>query len=135
MTRLPATAGLDHRCFATRSYTSSGCHRTRRAAPTKIVAIAACFLGMYEVQVLDSYGNITYDDGQAAALYGQYPPLVCASRPPGVWQSYDIVFRRPRFDASGHVPSPAIVTGLHNGVLVQDHVMLVGPAANQSRLP
>ena len=93
------------------------------------------FMGMYEVQILDSYNNITYADGQAASLYGQYPPLVNASRPPGVWQSYDIVFRRPRFDASGHVQSPAIVTVLHNGVLVQDHVQLVGPTANQSRPP
>lgn len=93
------------------------------------------FMGMYEVQVLDSYNNITYADGQAASLYGQYPPLVNASRPPGVWQSYDIVFRRPRFDASGRVQSPAIVTVLHNGVLVQDHAQLVGPTANQSRPP
>ncbi len=93
------------------------------------------FMGMYEVQVLDSYDNVTYADGQAASVYGQYPPLVNASRPPGVWQSYDLIFRRPRFDASGHVQSPAIVTVLHNGVLVQDHVELVGPTANQSRPP
>src|SRR5215207_9473140 len=63
-------------------------------------------MGRYEVQVLDSYGNRTYPDGQAAALYGQRPPLVNASRPPGEWQSYDIVFRRPRFDAAGALLAP-----------------------------
>jgi hypothetical protein len=93
------------------------------------------FMGMYEVQVLDSYQNVTYPDGQAAAVYGQYPPLVNASRPPGEWQSYDIVFRAPRFDASGRVTAPARVTVLHNGVLVQDNVALIGPTANRARPP
>ena len=93
------------------------------------------FMGMYEVQVLDSWENVTYADGQAAALYGQYPPLVNASRKPGEWQSYDIVFRRPRFDASGKVTSPARVTVLHNGVLVQDNVELTGPTGHYSRPP
>ena len=92
-------------------------------------------MGRYEVQVLDSYANVTYADGQAAAIYGQYPPLVNASRPPGEWQSYDIVFRRPRFDASGRVVSPARFTVLHNGVLVHDDVALVGPTAHQRRPP
>lgn len=92
-------------------------------------------MGMYEVQVLDSYGNRTYPDGQAAALYGQYPPLVNASRPPGEWQQYDIVFRAPRFDASGAVTSPAHVTVLHNGVLVQDAVELTGPTGHHQRPP
>lgn len=91
--------------------------------------------GRYEVQVLDSYGNVTYADGQAAAVYGQYPPLVNASRPPGEWQSYDIVFHRPRFDAKGAVLAPARMTVIHNGVLVQDNVSLVGPTANQARPP
>ena len=91
--------------------------------------------GRYEVQVLDSYENVTYADGQAGALYGQYPPLVNASRPPGEWQSYDIIFRRPRFDAAGKVLSPARFTVLHNGVLVQDNMELVGPTANGSRPP
>ena len=58
-------------------------------------------LGAFEVQVLDSYQNQTYPDGQAAAMYGQYPPLVNASRPPGEWQAYDIVFTAPRFNSSG----------------------------------
>jgi Domain of Unknown Function (DUF1080) len=92
-------------------------------------------MGRYEVQVLDSYRNVTYADGQAAAIYGQYPPLVNASRPPGDWQTYDIVFRRPRFDASGKVTSPARMTVLHNGVLVHDNVVLSGPTAHQKRPP
>ena len=89
----------------------------------------------YEVQVLDSYDNTTYPDGQAAAVYGQYPPLVNASRPPGVWQSYDIVFHRPRFNARGKLLMPARLTVLHNGVLVQDDVVLSGPTAHQRRPP
>jgi hypothetical protein len=92
-------------------------------------------MGRYEVQVLDSYENVTYADGQAAAVYGQYPPLVNASRPPGEWQTYDIVFHRPRFDASGRVSSPARMTVMHNGVLVQDNVVLSGPTAHQKRPP
>ena len=83
-------------------------------------------MGRYEVQVLDSHGNRTYSDGQAASVYGQYPPLVNASRPPGEWQAYDIVFRRPRFAADGKLLRPARMTVLHNGVLVQDHVDLWG---------
>ncbi len=92
-------------------------------------------MGRYEVQVLDSYGNVTYADGQAAAIYGQYPPLVNASRPPGEWQSYDIVFHRPRFDAAGKLLKPARFTVLHNGVLVQDAVEPVGPTAHERRPP
>jgi hypothetical protein len=80
----------------------------------------------YEVQILDSYQNRTYADGQAGAIYGQTPPLVNAMRPPGEWQVYDIVFRRPVFDASGSVVRPARVTVLHNGVLIQDNVALTG---------
>ncbi|HYV98899.1 MAG TPA: DUF1080 domain-containing protein [Gemmatimonadaceae bacterium] len=93
------------------------------------------FMGKYELQVLDSYGNITYADGQAGALYGQFPPLVNASRPPGEWQSYDVVFHRPHFDASGKVTAPARFTVFHNGVLVQDNMELVGPTANMRRPP
>jgi hypothetical protein len=92
-------------------------------------------MGLYEVQVLDSYGNRTYPDGQAAALYGQYPPLVNASRPPGQWQTYDITFRRPRFDAQGKLLTPARITVLHNGVLVQDDRELSGPTAHKARPP
>jgi hypothetical protein len=93
------------------------------------------FMGRYELQVLDSHDNETYADGQAAAVYGQYPPMVNASRPPGVWQSYDVVFRRPRFDAAGRVLSPARMTVLHNGILVQDNVELVGPTGHTTRPP
>jgi len=92
-------------------------------------------MGMYEVQVLDSYHNITYADGHAGAIYGQFPPLMNASRPPGEWQTYDIVFHRPRFDAAGKVTRPARMTVIHNGVLIQDNVELSGPTANKSRPP
>jgi hypothetical protein len=90
-------------------------------------------MDMYEVQVLDSYDNQTYADGMAAAVYGQYPPLVNASRKPGEWQTYDIIFHRPRFDNQGKVASPARLTVFHNGVLVQDNVELTGPTAHKAR--
>jgi hypothetical protein len=92
-------------------------------------------MSKYEVQVLDSYENVTYADGAAAAVYGQYPPLVNASRPPGEWQSYDIVFHRPRFDAAGKVVAPARLTVFHNGLLVQDDVSLLGPTSHMRRDP
>ncbi|MEO6569065.1 MAG: family 16 glycoside hydrolase [Opitutaceae bacterium] len=75
--------------------------------------------GMYEVQILDSYENPTYPDGQAAALYGQYPPLVNASKPPGQWQTYEIVFESPRWNPAGELVKKAAVTVIHNGVVVQ----------------
>jgi hypothetical protein len=84
------------------------------------------FFGRYEIQVLDSFENITYADGQAAAVYGQYPPMVNASRPPGQWQTYDIIFTAPKFKADGSLDSPAFVTMLHNGVLVHNHTALIG---------
>jgi hypothetical protein len=84
------------------------------------------FMGRYEVQVLDSYNAETYADGQAASLYGQYPPLVNASRPPGQWQTFDIIFRGPRFDDAGKLLRPATATVLHNGVLVHDRQELMG---------
>ena len=90
-------------------------------------------MSQYEVQILDSYQNATYPDGQAAAIYGQYPPLANASRPPGQWQSYDIAFRAPRFDAEGKLLRPARVTLFHNGVLVQDAVDLTGPTEHKAR--
>jgi len=83
-------------------------------------------MGRYEVQVLDSYHNETYADGQAASIYGQYPPLANATRPPGQWNVYDIVFHRPRFNADGSVLQPARATVFHNGILVQDNVTLFG---------
>jgi hypothetical protein len=74
----------------------------------------------YEVQVLDSYNNDTYPDGQAGAIYGRSAPLVNASRPPGEWQTYDIIFHRPIFKGD-KVVRKATFTVFHNGVLVQDH--------------
>ena len=84
-------------------------------------------MGLYEVQVLDSWENPTYVNGQAASVYKQHVPLVNASRPPGAWQTYDIVFTAPRFAAGGALERPATMTVLHNGVLVQNHVTLAGP--------
>jgi hypothetical protein len=86
-------------------------------------------MGLYEIQVLDSFQSRTYPDGQAAAVYGQYPPLLNASRAPGLWQSYDIIFHAPRFSGEGKLVRPARVTVLHNGVMVQDNVEIKGPTA------
>jgi len=92
-------------------------------------------MGLYEIQVLDSYQNKTYADGQASAVYGQYPPQVNAARPPGQWQWYDIVFHGPRFDAAGKLLRPARFTVFHNGVLVQDNVEPSGPTEHGERPP
>ena len=80
----------------------------------------------YEVQVLDSYNNRTYSNGQAGSIYKQHIPLVNASRPPGEWQTYDIIFKAPSFDANGKLIKAAYLTVIHNGVLVQDHVAVKG---------
>ena len=85
--------------------------------------------GRYEVQILDSYNNETYYDGQAGSLYKQWPPLVNASRKPGEWQTYDIIFTAPRFDKDGKLSKPGYVTVLHNGVLIQNHAELQGSTA------
>jgi len=86
-------------------------------------------MGKYEVQILDSYENETYFDGQCGAIYKQSPPLVNACRKPGEWQTYDIIFHAPQFDADGNVTQPAVMTVLHNGVLIQDHFKLKGETA------
>lgn len=83
-------------------------------------------MGKYEIQILDSYENPTYVDGQAGSLYKTKPPLVNASRKPGEWQAYDIIFHAPKFDDAKKLVKPAYVTVLHNGVLVQDHTELLG---------
>jgi hypothetical protein len=83
-------------------------------------------MGRYELQVLDNYQAETYADGMAGAIYGQYPPQVNAARPPGQWQTYDVVFHAPRFNEDGSVASPARITSFFNGVLVQDDVSLKG---------
>jgi hypothetical protein len=82
--------------------------------------------GLYEVQVLDSYEAKTYPDGQAAAIYGQSPPLVNACKPPGQWQTYDILFESPRWDDKGELVKKACATVLHNGVAVQNHYQFIG---------
>jgi hypothetical protein len=82
--------------------------------------------GRYEIQVLDSYNNETYADGQAAAIYGQTPPLVNASNPPGEWQTYDIIWESPRWDESGKLVKKAYLTVLHNGVVVHHRRELMG---------
>ena len=84
-------------------------------------------MGKYEVQVLDSYNNRTYSNGQAGSIYKQHPPLVNAMRPPGEWNTYDIIFTAPRFNGDGMLIKPAKVTLIHNGILVQNGVELKGP--------
>jgi len=80
----------------------------------------------YEVQVLDSYNNRTYSNGQAASIYKQSMPLVNACKPPGVWQTYDIIYKAPIFREDGELASPAYITVIHNGIVVQNHYMLKG---------
>ena len=80
----------------------------------------------YELQILDSYNNSTYVNGQAGSIYKQYPPLVNANFPPGVWQSYDVIWTAPRFNDDGTLKSPAKVTAFFNGVLIQNDVKLKG---------
>lgn len=91
------------------------------------------FMTQYEVQILDSYNNKTYADGGIGAIYGQHPPLATAARPPGEWQTYDIIFTAPRFGEKGEVLSPAYVTVTLNGVVVQNHQAYRG--ASNWRVP
>ncbi len=91
-------------------------------------------MGKYEIQVLDCYENPTYADGTAAAVYGEFPPLVNACRPPGAWQSYDIVWIAPRFEGE-KLASPARVTVFHNAVVVHHDVELTGPTSHRKILP
>jgi len=83
-------------------------------------------MGQYEVQVLDSYNNVTYPDGQCGALYGRQKPLVNASRKPGEWQTYDITFHRPLFNEQGEVTRKATFHVVHNGIVIHDNVELSG---------
>ena len=83
-------------------------------------------MGRYEIQVLDTYNNETYADGQCAAIYGQSPPLANACKKPGEWQSYDIIWECPRWDADNKLIKPAYVTVIQNGVVVQNHRELTG---------
>ena len=107
-------------------------------APTEITADSqgrgnsgVFLLGLYEVQVLDSYDNPTYADGAAGAVYGQHPPLVNACVPPGHWHVYDIVFEPPLYDG-GELRSPAHMTVLHNGLVVQHRRALQGPTQHRA---
>jgi hypothetical protein len=84
------------------------------------------FMGRYEVQVLDSYNSATYSNGQAGSVYKQHIPLVNACRPPGEWQTYDIIFTAPRFSDNGNVLEPGRLTVIQNGVLVQNNVTIWG---------
>jgi hypothetical protein len=88
------------------------------------------FMGRYELQILDSYRNATYVNGQAASVYKQFAPLVNASRPPGEWQTLDVVFCTPRFKSA---VVPAHMTVFHNGVLVQNDVTLLGPTTYRGK--
>jgi hypothetical protein len=88
-------------------------------------------MGRYEIQVLDCYQNPTYADGTTAAIYSQYPPLVNACRPPGEWQTYDIIWEGPRFEGERLV-KPAYLTVLHNGVIVHNHVELLGGTGHRN---
>ena len=91
--------------------------------------------GRYEVQILDSYHNPTYPDGQAGALYGQTPPLVNASKPPGVWQTYDILFESPLWDRGGALTKKAAVTVIQNGIVVQNHREYFGSTDGINGIP
>lgn len=92
-------------------------------------------LDRYEVQVLDSYHSRTYADGSAGSIYGQYPPTVNVCKPPGEWQTYDIIYTAPRFSDAGDLKSPARLTVIQNGVLVQNNVELTGPTSWLERAP
>lgn len=83
-------------------------------------------MGKYELQILDSFNNKTYFDGQAGSIYKQKPPMVNASRKPGEWQSYDILFTAPKFDEQGNVTAKGYITVLHNGVVIHNHTELQG---------
>jgi hypothetical protein len=87
--------------------------------------------GRYEIQILDSYNNKTYPDGQAGAIYGQSPPLVNASKPPGEWQTYDIIWEGPRWDGDGKLTRKATVTVLHSGVVLHHKKELIGNTPHQ----
>jgi hypothetical protein len=92
-------------------------------------------MSTYEVQVLDGYDNKTYADGMTAAIYGQYPPMFNVCRKPGEWQTYDIVFHAPRFDKDKKLLTPAWMTVIHNGIVVQSYAVLTGPTAHKARPP
>jgi hypothetical protein len=93
------------------------------------------FHKQFEIQVLDSYNNKTYADGQAGALYGQWPPLVNAIKGPGEWNSYDIIFEAPKFDADGKLTKPAYATVILNGVVLHNRKEINGPTNHRATDP
>jgi len=103
-------------------------HLEWKAIPGTHSNTGVFFMGLYELQIFDSYKNKQwiYADGVAASMYGQHPPLVNACRPPGEWQTFDVVFRAPRFDTDGKLLRPGTMTVLHNGVLVLDNAEIKG---------
>jgi hypothetical protein len=88
-------------------------------------------MSRYEIQVLDSWENPTYADGQAGSIYGQWPPLVNASKKPGEWQTYDIIFEAPSFEGD-KLAKPAFVTVLHNGIVTQHRKEIIGSMAHRA---
>ncbi|WP_237742355.1 3-keto-disaccharide hydrolase [Gayadomonas joobiniege] len=92
-------------------------------------------MGRYEFQIMQSHNNANYPDGQAAAIYGQTPPLVNAARPADEWQSYDIIFEAPEFDKQGKLVKKAHVTAFHNGVLVHLRTPIEGPTRHKKVTP
>ncbi|HPA21542.1 MAG TPA: DUF1080 domain-containing protein [Verrucomicrobiae bacterium] len=91
------------------------------------------FMGKYELQVLDCHNNVTYADGGAGSVYGQNPPQVNVCRPPGQWQTYDVIFHPTRFDEAGNVIEPGTITAFQNGALVQDHWVYEGLGGHRAR--
>ena len=92
-------------------------------------------MGLYEIQILDGWQNDTYADGMAGAIYGQFPPKLSPTRRPVEWNSFDIIFHRPRFDTDGKLLAPARVTLIFNGVLVHDEQVLLGPTGEGEQRP
>lgn len=91
------------------------------------------FMGKYELQVLDNYNNVTYADGGAGSIYGQSPPQVNVCRPPGEWQTYDVIFHPTRFNDAGEVIEPGTITAFQNGVVVQDEWVYEGLPGHRAR--
>ena len=106
----------------------------QRGEPANMGNSGVFFMGLYELQIYDSFSSEIYADGSAAAIYGQTPPLVNACRRPGLWQSYDVIFGAPVFK-DGKLIEPARVTALHNGVLVHDNTKILGPTAHKTTRP
>ena len=106
-----------------------------QGSPSNMGNSGILFMGLYELQVYDSYSSKIYADGSAAAIYGQIPPLVNACRKPGEWQTYDVIFMAPKFDKDGKLLEAARITVLHNGVLVQNNAKIIGPMAYKNFFP